>query len=94
MDQLRIVVRGGSAALVGELDGTDRSRLLAAFAHLRGDTMTVDLAGLTFVDSGGLRALIDLRAAHPRLQLVEPSKATQRIVRVVLPDRYLFGEAS
>jgi anti-anti-sigma regulatory factor len=94
MDELRIVVAGEQAALVGELDGTQRSRLLAAFAHVRGDAMTVDLGGLTFVDSAGLRALIDLRAEHPRLQLAEPSKATQRIVRVVRPDEFLFGEAS
>jgi anti-anti-sigma factor len=94
MELLRIDLDGERAALAGELDGTQRDRLLAAFAHVRTDTMTVDLAGLTFVDSAGLRALIDLRAAHPRLRLAEPSKATQRIVRVVQPDRYLFDEAS
>jgi anti-sigma B factor antagonist len=49
-------------ALMGELDLAGEARLEAAIdeAHTSGRPLTVDLSGLTFIDSSGLRVLVRL----------------------------------
>jgi len=49
-------------ALMGELDLAGESRLEAAIdeAQASGRPLTVDLSGLTFIDSSGLRVLVRL----------------------------------
>src|SRR5215218_4693662 len=49
-------------ALLGELDLAGEPRLEAAIddAHTAGHPLTIDLSGLTFIDSSGLRVLVRL----------------------------------
>ena len=73
--------RSGELAAVGELDMSAAFRLesefdqLVALGHVR--TVVLDLAGVSFVDSAGLGALLSIRerAAQLRveLQLARPS---------------------
>ena len=50
-------------ALAGELDAGSAARLDAAVAEMRPHAapIAVDIAGLTFLDSAGLRALLNVR---------------------------------
>jgi anti-anti-sigma factor len=73
--------------LTGELDmaGVDRfERLLTADQHSEAATFVIDLRGLTFIDSSGLRALImadeQVRAEGGRFVVV---RGTERVNEVL-----------
>ena len=54
-------------------------------------TVQVDLAGMAFIDSTGLRALVEvdqrLRAAGGRLTVVNPTPATCKVLEITGLDR-------
>jgi anti-anti-sigma factor len=90
-------------AIVGELDMRTAQRLLDSLTHqcATGVTdVTVDLANLTFMDSSGLKALIDLhhrsRAEAWRLRLVAPKyEEAALVLRATGADKALpFTEAA
>jgi anti-anti-sigma factor len=64
--RLRVACMDGTRpthlALVGELDGTEHPtlhRAIASVVHRHpGETVALDASGVTFLDSGGLRALL------------------------------------
>ena len=65
MEALEITRLNGERTfrLEGELDVLSAPRLLEAFAGMSGEAdgqATIDLSGLTFMDSSGLHALIDI----------------------------------
>jgi anti-anti-sigma factor len=79
--EIKQLVNGQSATLtiVGELDMRTAERLMECLAEQRANgvtEVTVDLAKLTFMDSSGLKALIDLhdrsRAEAWKLRMVAP----------------------
>ncbi len=79
--------------LAGEIDlGTAPQLKQAVDGHARiGQTLTIDLREVTFVDSMGLAALV--RAQHRavarggRLQLVAPGERVLAVFRMTLLDR-------
>jgi len=77
--------------LSGELDVSNAPTLARALATetSRGGDVTVDLAGVAFLDSTGLEALIrgarDLQG-RGRLILVSPQQSVRRIFEIVLLD--------
>ena len=74
MDGVELVVpkkgRTTTAALIGELDGPDarhvEAELLALAREPEVERLQLDLAELTFIDSGGLALLIKLERAAQR----------------------------
>jgi anti-anti-sigma factor len=63
--------RGRSArlAVTGEVDASNADRLRLAIldaARMHGSQLDVDLAGVTFIDSAGLRAIEDANRAMER----------------------------
>jgi anti-sigma B factor antagonist len=90
-------------AIMGELDMRTAQRLLDSLAHQRATgvtDVTVDLANLSFMDSSGLKALIDLhhrsRAEAWRLTFVAPEyEAAALVLRATGADMALpFTEAA
>jgi anti-anti-sigma factor len=103
--EIKQSVNGQSAtlAIVGELDMRTAERLLECLAEQRAHgvtDVTVDLAKLTFMDSSGLKALIDLHArsrTEPwRLKLVAPElEAAALVLRATGADKALpFSETT
>jgi anti-sigma B factor antagonist len=85
--------RNGTVAIVsptGELDLSGAGQLEAELERLEGDpglaTLVLDLRGLAFMDSSGLRLVIladqRARAAGRRLALVQGPDAVQRVFDV------------
>lgn len=76
---------GPVLAVTGELDLATAPRLLEAaeqaLARRPGAPLAIELSGLTFIDSSGLRALLSI-AAHTRgrVALVGPTPAVGRIL--------------
>ena len=64
--QLRIDTADGVSIVIGELDHATAPVFDDAVGAMVGPWMVVDLAGLTFVDSMGLRALLRAKQALAR----------------------------
>ena len=88
------VLRTGAAEptwrLVGELDMASVRDLRAAFEPvlLGRDivrSMVLDLSGLTFIDSSGVRALVDLAGAPGCIHLVlaHPDPPVEKVLRLI-----------
>jgi anti-sigma B factor antagonist len=101
IDQLRWSVCPGAdgstvVVLSGELDcayEADVTRLLAGLDH--GAPITVDVAGLTFLDSSGLRCLLHAAqeaAAHgSRLLVTNATGLVRRVIEIAAVEGELFG---
>lgn len=87
-----VPAEGGTVAVVvGELDLLTAPELTDALHkaiddHVDGDSVLVDLSGLSFCDSSGLAALIDANlyaTEHGRsLVLLSPQRAVLRVLRI------------
>jgi anti-anti-sigma factor len=93
MAEFRVIRVECGYALVGELDAATAPRVRELGATLDGFAVDVDLSGLTFVDSSGLHALIELKQAHPRVRLVDPAPQLQRIIALTKTRPYLFDDS-
>jgi anti-sigma B factor antagonist len=89
MPPLNLTITDTSVALEGELDMATVPLLAEAMEALVGmssQPLTLDLAGLTFVDAAGLRALAAARdlfaLEHRPLVLVNPSEMLRRIAEI------------
>ena len=80
--------------LSGELDTASVTQLASALkAAAHADTVSLDLAALTFIDSSGLRLLIEthqrLEDDGRRLLLRRPSQSVLRLLEISGVDGYL-----
>ena len=83
MEQPTIFTVDLSGTLVkvsGEVDMSTAPKLLEAVLH--STSTDIDLSGITFMDSSGLHALIDLQAARPSLRIVAASPTVRRLVQL------------
>jgi anti-anti-sigma factor len=74
------------ARLVGEIDRSNTAELRSRMADAvdsQSDGLVVDLSGLDFIDSTGIRMLFDLAASLKR---------QQQALRVVVPDQSHLAE--
>ena len=94
-----LVRHDGDSAVVyptGELDVATAPRIHLALTELRGDGarhITVDLAGVTFLDTAGLRVLLEhdrlLRGRGGGLQVVRPSEQIERLLYITRTNHLL-----
>jgi anti-sigma B factor antagonist len=98
IDRLTIASTADRLIASGEIDAHSVSTLLAALDPLPGEgDVRVDMAAIDFMDSSGLRALIDAhqRAASEgrRIVVVHPSKAVYRVIEISGLAEHLHVEA-
>jgi anti-sigma B factor antagonist len=89
------VIDPTSIALSGEIDAHSAPTLATRFETLPSgdDDIVIDMAGVTFMDSSGLRVLIDLHqrldGTSRRLVLRTPSQSVTRLLEVAgLADHF------
>jgi anti-sigma B factor antagonist len=93
MKLLRLEKGEGSASfrLIGELDSSNVPEVTAELQEQlrRADQLTLDTSGLTFMDSQGLRMLIELgREASQRgssVTVINCSRQVRRLLEVAVP---------
>ena len=66
--------------IIGEVDMSSAPLLIEAVLLSR--SPGIDLSGITFMDSTGLHALIDLVKARPSLRIVAVSKPVRRLIQI------------
>lgn len=90
-DVLTITDRDGVVVLVGEIDASTVSELSSHLGATEGDVV-VDLSGVDFIDSSGLRALIGAKQQIDErgctLELRSPSPAVTRLFELSSVDSY------
>ena len=74
----------GRFDVVGEIDAHSAPALAAALEESTADTIVVDMSGVTFMDSSGLRVLLALaeRSGGRSLQIAQPSRPIMRLFEV------------
>jgi anti-anti-sigma factor len=98
----RVSPDGPVYAVAGDLDMSATSALtdrLLAFGAEHGRVVTLDMGGVEFVDSSGLRCLTkvfsELASFGGELRIVEPSPAVLRVLRLVgVEDMFGIGPES
>jgi anti-sigma B factor antagonist len=93
---LTIMGVDGGLVASGEIDAHTAPELASAIDRFDGGDLALDLSAVEFVDSSGLRVLIE---SHQRLQdggrqlrIVSPSPAVQRLFQISGVDGYLTVE--
>jgi anti-sigma B factor antagonist len=88
--QLEITATDEGFRLEGELDmatAEDLSEILRT-AATKGDPLVLDFSGVSFMDSSGLRALLE-RSAQPngngRVVILNPSPQVRRVLDISIP---------
>ena len=88
---LQIDPTEGGYRLEGELDLATSEHLLTAIRGWSGggEPLTLDFSGVTFMDSSGLRALLE--AARNRMDgdllvILDPTPQVRRVLDISLPD--------
>jgi len=91
-DLLVIAADGSNLTASGEID-VHTAPLLAAAIDAAGNDVRLDLSQIEFVDSSGLRVLIDahqrIAQAGGQLTITEPSDAVRRLFEISGVDDYL-----
>jgi anti-sigma B factor antagonist len=90
---LEISVTNTGLALAGEIDAYTAPALAEAIGQCDQSHVLIDMAKVEFVDSSGLRVLIEAhqeaQAAERRIQLTNPSSAVSRLLEISGIDDYL-----
>ena len=93
MSEFRISRPDGGTELkiVGELDVASAPRLTEALRDLQAGEVVLDLSELTFLDSCGTRALLDLartRNGNGPIVILDPSRAVARLFEIIGMDEH------
>ena len=90
---LEISINDTGLALTGEIDAYTAPALAEAIGQCQQPYVLINMAGVEFVDSSGLRVLIEAhqaaQAAERRIQLTNPSPAVSRLLEISGIDDYL-----
>ena len=92
MESLRIERADQRVWLHGELDLAAIDDVLHTLAELDGQTILLDLAGVTFIDSTGLRTLMAAKRDHAQLSVVNPSGVVVRLLDMTGASELVLGE--
>lgn len=94
---LDITVTERGLALAGELDAHTAPLLAEAISAADRDQLCVDMSAVRFVDSSGLRVLIEAHqsavARDRTISLVNPSATVTRLLEISGIDDYLVVES-
>lgn len=93
MDGFSVTVDGRTVRIDGDLDLSTAPAFDRAIASLPQDgELTIDAAGLRFVDSSGLRSILSLARrlrSSGRLVLRNPAPQVRRVLELVRADELL-----
>lgn len=81
-----VEVRPGEFQVCGEIDAYSAPALAARLGTYEASTLVLDLGGVTFIDSSGLRVVVNLHqrglTGGPELVIKDPSRAVVRLFEI------------
>jgi anti-anti-sigma factor len=81
-------------SICGELDIATVPYFRAAVVEHDGELVEIDLDRLLFVDSTGLRALLEARLRHPGLHYINPPRQLQQLGEMTGTSVLLFAHVA
>lgn len=91
--RLRIDSKDGALVVAGEIDAHSCGDLAAALEGVPEGDLDVDLSAVTFIDSSGLRVLVEQHqrqaGAGRSLRIVRPSRSVRRLLEIAGLDNAL-----
>ena len=87
---LDIVKNTVRPTLHGDLDLLSLPALEAFLDSLDDEQTEVDLSGITFFDSCGLRAFLNVRRRNTSFRIVNPSASVLKVLEITGTDDYLI----
>ena len=78
-DWFELDIADGRATIRGECDLATASPIQPWLAIFDGHPLDIDLSEVTGFDAAALRAFLEMRQRNPRLRVINPSPAVQRI---------------
>ena len=91
---LELLVIDGRPTMRGECDLSSSGAIDPWLAAFDGQPIDVDLSGVTFIDSSGLKALLKARRKNPGMRVVRPSAFVTRLFEMTSTLDYLVGDSS
>src|SRR5438105_15813476 len=89
MADVQLVVVDGRPTIRGECDVASASEIEAWLATFDSRPLEVDLSGVTFIDSSGLKAFLNARRHNAGLRVVDPSRVVMRLLDITGTREYL-----
>ena len=86
---VELVVVDGRPTVRGECDMLSAADLETWLLSFDGQLVEVDLSEVTFFDSSGLRAMLNVRRDKPTMRIVEPSVAVRKVLDITGTFDYL-----
>ena len=79
---VQLLVVDGRPTVRGECDVAVAAEMENWLASFGAAPIAVDLSGVTFLDSSGLRALLNAHRRNPGLRVVQPSAVVARLLEI------------
>jgi anti-anti-sigma factor len=89
---IELLVVDGRPTVRGECDLSSSGDIEAWLGSFDGQTIEVDVSGVTFIDSSGLKAFINARRQNPQMRVVEANALVLRLLDITGTRNYLVGE--
>ena len=86
---LELVVVDGRPMVRGECDVASFAEIEDWLSSLGSGPIAVDMSGVTFIDSSGLKAFLNARRRNPELRVVAPSAVVARLLEITSTHGYL-----
>jgi len=86
---VELVVTDDRLVVRGECDMLSAPEIETWLASFAGEPVRIDLSGVTFMDSSGLKAFLNARRCNSKLRVVEPSSTVMRLLKMTGTHDYL-----
>ena len=87
---VELVVVGDRPTVRGECDLSSAGAIEAWLGSFELPVLEVDLSGVSFIDSSGLKAFLNIRRRHPNMRVVEPSAVVLRLLEITGTRAFLL----
>ena len=84
-----LLVVDGRPTVRGECDLAAAAEIDDWLASFGSGPIAVDLSGVTFIDSSGLKAFLNARRRNPDLRIVAPSPVVARLLEITATHGFL-----
>jgi len=92
---VELIVVDGRPHIRGECDLSAAAQIETWLASFPPSALEVDLSGVSFIDSSGLKAFLNARRGNDKLRIVAPSAVVLRLLQVTgTTDLFVDGNGA
>lgn len=88
---VQLLVVDGRPTVRGECDVATAGEIEAWLDSFDTATLEVDLSGVSFIDSSGLKAFLNVRRRNANMRVVEPSAVVVRLLKITVTHDLLVA---